>query len=201
MTNPTNQINLYHVRFLFDPACPWAFRAATWIQEVAEVIPLIITWEVFSLAYINRDQINTPYMAKLKRNQQALRLLAKSKEIKGEAGIGALYMEFGQAVHAHKKSLSDEAVLARALTKVGLSISLLAETRDDEALDQKLETSYANAIESGAFGVPTMYINTEEPFYGPLIDSIPTGYEAIKLWEHVSALISLPYFFELKRNR
>lgn len=190
----------FHIRFLFDPACPWAYQASLWIREVAEVLPLDIKWELFSLEFINRDQGNARQMERLQQNRQALRLLARAGEIEGQAGIDALYLELGRARHERKEMLSDEGVLARALAVVGLPITLLAETREDPELDARLEKGYAAAMAAQAFGVPTLFINgSDVPFYGPLIDTVPTGIEAARLWEHVSALAALPYFYELKR--
>lgn len=203
MTNRSNksQENL-HVRFLFDPACPWAYRASLWIREVAELLPLEVEWQVFSLEHINRGAADERYLAKLRKNRQALRLLARAREIEGQAGIDALYLELGRAVHDGKERLGDEATLARALSTVGLPVTLLAETREDPDLDSRLEASYQAALDSKAFGVPTLFINySEQPIYGPLIDKVPQGYEAVQIWEHVSSLAAYPYFYELKRTR
>ena len=196
----SNQSNDHQsVRFLFDPACPWAYRASLWIREVAEMLPLQVSWELFSLEYVNRERLEGPSLERLRQNRQALRLLSRAKEIEGNAGIDALYLELGQAVHVRQESLGDEAVLARALTNVGLPLTVLAETREDPRLDSQLESSYASAVADKVFGVPTLYVNeSQKPFYGPLISSVPTGYDAAKLWEHVSGLATLPYFYELK---
>jgi 2-hydroxychromene-2-carboxylate isomerase len=196
----SNQSNDHQsVRFLFDPTCPWAYRASLWIREVAEMLPLQVSWELFSLEYVNRERLEGPSLERLRQNRQALRLLSRAKEIEGNAGIDALYLELGQAVHVRQESLVDEAVLARALTNVGLPLTVLAETREDPRLDSQLESSYASAMAAKVFGVPTLYVNeSQKPFYGPLISSVPTGYDAAKLWEHVSGLATLPYFYELK---
>jgi 2-hydroxychromene-2-carboxylate isomerase len=196
----SNQSNDHQsVRFLFDPTCPWAYRASLWIREVAEMLPLQVSWELFSLEYVNRERLEGPSLERLRQNRQALRLLSRAKEIEGNAGIDALYLELGQAVHVRQESLGDEAVLARALTNVGLPLTVLAETRKDPRLDSQLESSYASAVAAKVFGVPTLYVNeSQKPFYGPLISSVPTGYDAAKLWEHVSGLATLPYFYELK---
>lgn len=190
------------VRFLFDPTCPWAYRASLWVREVAEVLPLEVEWEPFSLEYVNRSRLAGPELEKARRTRHAMRLMARAFELEGHAGIDALYLELGKAVHERKEDLSDEAVLARVLSSTGFSLALLAETRKDEQLDAKLEKSYARAEQDQAFGVPTLYINENpRPFYGPLISSVPSGYEAGKLWEYISGLTSLPYFYELKRSR
>ena len=41
------------VDFYFDVSCPWAWRTALWIREVAKVRPIQVTWKFLSLAKIN----------------------------------------------------------------------------------------------------------------------------------------------------
>ena len=90
----SNQSNDHQsVRFLFDPTCPWAYRASLWIREVAEMLPLQVSWELFSLEYVNRERLEGPSLERLRQNRQALRLLSRAKEIEGNAGIDALYLE------------------------------------------------------------------------------------------------------------
>jgi hypothetical protein len=93
-------------------------------------------------------------------------------------------------------------MLEMALQGVGLPLSIIEETQMDPELDEHLDCIYAAAVSHGAFGVPTLYLDdSQTPFYGPLIEVIPSVEEAGQLWDHVSALIKLPYFFELKRGR
>ena len=41
------------VDFYFDVSCPWAWRTALWIREVAKVRPIQVNWKFLSLAKIN----------------------------------------------------------------------------------------------------------------------------------------------------
>ena len=199
MTYPGKPHNL---RFLFDPICPWAYQASLWIREAAEVRPLNVEWGLLSLEFINRDTKDDEYLAPLRRNRLTFRLLERARQIGGNQVLDDLYLVIGEARHEWKRSLTDRKMLAEALSGVGLPLSLIDETRVDPELDEQLDDAYAVAVSQGAFGVPTLYLDdSQTPFYGPLIEVIPTGEEAGQLWDHVSALIELPYFFELKRSR
>lgn len=191
-----------HVRFLFDPACPWAYRASLWIREAAKTRPLEIEWGLLSLEYINRNQMEAAYLNLLRENRWAMRLLAKARQVSGNQAMGDLYFAVGKARHERQQALNDLKVLAGALEQAGLPADLLEESRVDDGLDAKLEQDYARTVKLGAFGVPTLFLdNGSSPFYGPLIDVVPRGEEAGKLWDYVSGLMQMPYFYELKRSR
>jgi 2-hydroxychromene-2-carboxylate isomerase len=191
-----------HVRFLFDPVCPWAYRASLWIRAAAKTRPLAIQWELLSLEYINRDKMKAAYLDILRQNRWAMRLLARGRQVGGNQAMDDLYLALGKARHERLQTLDEPKILASALKQAGLPANLLEESRVDNDLDAKLEVDYAQAVSLGAFGVPTLFLDKgSSPFYGPLIDVVPRGEEAGKLWDYVSGLMQLPYFYELKRNR
>ena len=198
----TNSDVTHHVRFLFDPICPWAYQASLWIREVAKVRPLNIEWGLLSLEFINRDTKDDEYLAPLRRNRRTIRLLEHTRQVGGNQALDDLYLDIGEARHERNRSLTDQKMLEKALASAGLPISLLEATRTNQEIDEQLELAYAQATAQGAFGVPTLFLNDgQTPFYGPLIEIVPSGEEAGQLWDHTSALISLPYFYELKRGR
>lgn len=198
----TKSASPHRVRVLFDPVCPWAYRASLWIREVTKVRPLKVEWRILSLEYVNRDKKDDVHLALLRRNRRTLRLLERARQMAGEETFVDLFLRIGEARHEQRRSLTDKKMLETALEKTGMPLRLLSETQNDPKLDAELEASYADAVFQGAIGVPTLYVDGgQTPFYGPIIDTVPTGKEAVALWEHVRALIQLPCFYELKRNR
>jgi len=190
------------VRFLFDPDCPWAWRASLWVREVARARPLAIEWGLLSLEYVNRDRKDNPQALHQRKTGHALRLLARARQIAGNEGIDALYLAIGEARHDEQQALDDENMLAQAVARAGLPAALVHSTSADRAFDAELEAGYAQACAGGAFGVPTLYIDgSEVPYYGPLIAAVPDGDEAVELWDHVVGLTRLRFFYELKRKR
>lgn len=191
-----------HVRFLFDPVCPWAYRASLWIRAAANARSLDIEWGLLSLEYINRNKMEAAHLRLLRQNRWAMRLLANAAQAGGNRALGELYLAVGKARHERLQALDDPKILAAALEQAGLPAQLLEESRVDDNLDANLEGDYAQAVRLGAFGVPTLFLDdTGSPFYGPLIDVVPQGEETGELWDCVSGLMQLPYFYELKRNR
>ncbi|WP_029214517.1 DsbA family protein [Kallotenue papyrolyticum] len=189
------------LRFLFDPACPWAWRAALWIRVTARLRPLSITWELLSLTELNRERLDAAGLERAQRRQPALRLLQAAGMQHGNAALDRLYAALGQAVHAARCSLEQRATLADALRAAELPEALLAAC-DDTTLDQRIVARARQAMAEGAFGVPTLYLADQSaPFFGPVLDPAPTGEVAGQLWDHLVALASTPGFYELKRAR
>ena len=71
--------------FWFDPLCPWAWMTSRWILEVEKVRDISVKWNLFSLAYLNRDKdVPEEYKARLARSWHCTRVIAaaqKAKEI------------------------------------------------------------------------------------------------------------------------
>ncbi len=197
MTQATTQ----RVRFLFDPACPWAWRAARWIREAARYRPIAIAWEVLSLTELNRERMDAAALERAARRQPALRLLVRAREQFGNEGIDRLYATLGDAIHGRNCSGEDRATLETALREAELPESLLA-THDDQRIDEIIARAATVAMRSGAFGVPTLYFDDNPaPYFGPVIDPPPAGEDAARLWDHLAGLATMSCFYELKRPR
>ncbi|MDP9351833.1 MAG: DsbA family protein [Chloroflexota bacterium] len=190
------------LRFLFDPACPWAWRTSQWVRNARKERPIQVEWELFSLEYANREGGNEGYLERARRNRVALRLLHLAREHNGSDGIDRLYEALGKARHERGQVLHDPQVLSAALREAGLDEAMLDAATQQTDLDETLEDGYQAAEETGAFGVPTLYFGKEKtPYFGPVIDPVPDNEEAAKLWDNLSGLAEQPYFFELKRPR
>lgn len=190
------------LRFMFDPACPWAWRASLWIRNVRNHRPVDVEWGLFSLEYANRESTDEKYLSGVRRGRLALRLLHLARERAGNDAIDRLYLALGQARHERSEALDDPRVLVGALAEAGLDPSLLEEAQVRTELDGALQREYEAAEKTGAFGVPTLYFQEDDtPYFGPVIDPVPDGQEAVALYENLSGIARLPYFFELKRPR
>jgi 2-hydroxychromene-2-carboxylate isomerase len=191
-----------HIRFLFDPACPWAWRTSLWIREVMNVRPVTVEWQVFSLEYVNQPYQDEEKRVQAEQRRPALHILERVRREAGNDGIDSLYRALGNAVHMQAQSLAEQETLRAALLEAELSPDLLNDPYDITALDAELNAQYEQARSHGAFGVPTLYFNrSNTPYFGPVIDAVPTGEQAGELWDHVVWMAQQSYFYELKRLR
>jgi predicted DsbA family dithiol-disulfide isomerase len=186
--------------FYTDPSCPWAWRTALWIREVEKVRPIQVTWKFLSLAKLNAagDYSRDSHTA----SHATFPLLARARERFGNDAVCRLYMALGQARHERKESLGDPAVIERALTEAGLDPAWRTEAAAEPGMEERIMAEHQDGVERlKAFGVPTLSINGQRGFFGPVINSVPTGEDAGELWDHIAWLAARDDFFEYKRSR
>ena len=98
------------------------------------------------------------------------------------------------------KPIEKETII-EALKIANLDASLI-DAYDSKDFDQDLRDSTKAALDLVGSDVGTPVISVEGvAFFGPVITPAPKGAEALKLWDGVVAVASVPGFFELKRTR
>jgi 2-hydroxychromene-2-carboxylate isomerase len=121
--------------------------------------------------------------------------------------IDRLYLAVGEAAHTRKEDIGQADIVDAALQSVGLDPSLRAEAMEDSTTLADVLRSHEEAVALGGFGVPTLVLFSETQTYpekgtfGPVISAVPEGEDAGDLWDHMTALLQRPEFFELKRSR
>ena len=189
------------VDFWFDPSCPWAWMTSRWVDEVARLRNLNVTWHVMSLAVLNEDQdVSADYAAFFPRALKYTRLVAAAAELHGQPTVKALYDALGTQIHPGGSDNPDE-VIPAALAEVGLPASFAAFADSDE-YDPQMRASHFDGINRVGqdVGTPVIAVNGVA-FFGPVISPAPMGDAALSLWDGVVALASYDGFFELKRSR
>ena len=188
-------------QFWFDPVCPWAWMTSRWILEVEKVRDIDVKWNLFSLAYLNRDkELPEDYKSKLIRSWHCTRVIAAAQRERGESITLPLYTAISSRIHLQKMEVNKE-LFEAALTEVGLSPSLAA-AMDDESLNPLIIESHERGIKlvGNDVGTPIIAVG-DAAFFGPVISPAPKGEEAGKLWDGVVGVASYPGFFEIKRSR
>lgn len=190
------------VRFHFDPRCPWAWQTSKWMRDVAARNDLDVEWRLFSLATINaakgdEDSLLDPEA----KGTTALRTLAMVRREVGNDAIGRLYEAVGTRIHDHSEPVEGPTFRA-ALEDAGLDQSIVERAMADDSTAEEVRADHEAAVsEVGAFGVPTIVLESGKGIFGPVLSSPPPQAEADQLWFMLRGLIEMDGFFELKRER
>jgi hypothetical protein len=169
--------------------------------EVEKVRDVRTTWHVMSLVVLNEDrEVNGDYREWLKAGMGPVRVLVAAEQKFGNEVLLPLYTAMGERKHLAKEELT-RPVVEEALEAAGLPRDL-AEAFDDESFDAAVRTSHQGAMDLVGEDVGTPTISFQgSAFFGPVINRVPRGEDAGRLWDGAVTVASFPEFFELKRTR
>ena len=189
------------VDFWFDPACPWAWMASRWIDEVTrQRAGIDVEWHVMSLAVLNgfdEDEHKREKMAVLYRNAAIAN--AVQTEL-GNETLKKFYDEIGRRNHNEGRE-GERGVAEEAAEAAGIPAELL-ERADSGDFDASLRESHRAGIALVGQDVGTPILSVDGvAFFGPVISPAPKGEQALQLFDGVVAAAGVDGFFELKRSR
>lgn len=176
------------------------------MTDVASDRDITVIFKPFSLAIKNDVLVNnddSPYAPQARLTHQVLRVMESVRKEYGDEMVGTLYAQVGKKIHIDEDETIDW--LPEVLESLKIDAAHL-DAREDVSYDAVIETSMQEAFDvcGTDIGTPVIRVETSEGprgFFGPVISELPEHEEGLALWDGISAMISFPNFFELKRTR
>ena len=214
------------IDFYFDPLCPFAWITSRFVEEVREPRELDVQWRFISLAILNAEKQRASdeavaagkeptmpayYRSVMTNSVGLLRVAAAVRDGLGNEGVARYYTAAGTLIHneGRGKELREGAdvqvLLKEVLERADLPAEL-AEAAVDYRWDAVVaeETSLALERTGKDVGTPIITFDMDRPgessLFGPVINRIPRGDEALKLWDALATITSIPGMSELKRT-
>lgn len=192
-----------HVRFWFDPACPFCWITSRWLVRVATQREVTIEWSPISLLLKNGTREGEPFFAEVTASHGMLRTVEALRAAGQGHRIGELYTELGRVLHVEGTTVDLRAVL----TGLGLDPAFAA-AADDAEHDAAVRTSMDEglALVGDAVGTPIIAVDRPDGtgrigLFGPVITELPDVEASLRLWDGFLAMVATDGFFELKRTR
>jgi len=193
----TTVVDLY-----IDPVCPYTWVVACWLREVGRLREVDVRHHVMSLHLLNADGVlQNRYRGMVGPSRVATAVVTHH----GPEALRAWHGEFGDRIFDHWRYPTPReyrAATLEALTATGLPTDL-ADAAASDAYDAALRRSTDEAILPVGLdaGTPVVHLDGAA-FFGPILNAVPLGDAAQRLFDGITALTASPvFFFELKRTR
>jgi len=202
------------IEFFFDPMCPWAWITSRWVKEVAGQRDLEVDWRFISLERLNESKLDSfpeAYGTMSALGRRLHRISARVRSDRGNEGVDAFYTACGELLHPGGRGVAmwrggePGDVAGEALAAAGLPAEWAdAATDDDWDAEIDEETDLAIARAGDDVGTPIITFDTSRPdeatMFGPVINRIPRGEEAVALWDAMWVVARTPGMAEFKRS-
>jgi hypothetical protein len=203
------------INFYFDPLCPFAWMTSKWVRIVTAQRGYRVDWRFISLRMINSQvdydaHFPAGYEEGHTSGLRLLRVAARARAEHGRAAVGPFYEAVSSEIFDSPGAAGltpavrgSRAFTEPLLAQAGLPADL-ADALDDARWDEEIRAEGEEALSLTGRDVGTPIIQFSPPagtaLFGPVISRLPAPEDAVRLWDHVTALAGFPGFAELKRS-
>ena len=192
------------VDFWFDPVCPYSWIGSRWLLQVEQRRPLDIRWHTMSLYLLNERRTDDPSYVEYLRHVTGVARVATAAMPLGGDSLRDLYTAFGAQIFdrwRYPAPTECRAAVETALALAGLPVELIqAFDRPDHEAELRRSHEEGIALVGDEAGTPLTRVNGVA-FFGPILNSIPRGEDAERVFDGAILLAGFHDFFEIKRTR
>ena len=174
------------VDFYFDPVCPYAWIASRWLPEVEQHRAVALGFHVMSLRMLNENRdVDAGYLANTIRRCGPSRVAARRRGAFRRTGVCGTCTQHSGMPSSTTGDTQDElrTAMAGALQRTGLPGWLAAAAESTEHDDALRRSHNAGVAPVGReAGTPIIHIDGTA-FFGPVLNSIPQGSDALRVFD------------------
>jgi predicted DsbA family dithiol-disulfide isomerase len=197
----------YSVDVYFDYACPFAWAAQLWLDQVKDDLgeELDVTWRIFPLEQVNASDPDfkvwehpDPESSSTVRSFQAFH----AAQQQGDEAFRAFHAALFRKRHEEGRNLGRQQVLEAAAEEAGLDLARFRADLESDAVFERIERDYTEGRgELDVFGTPTIVFENGEAAYLKLnyrdMPEDPTAF----FRDFVSVVRDRPSVIEIKRPK
>jgi predicted DsbA family dithiol-disulfide isomerase len=195
----------YNVDVYFDYACPFAWAAQLWLDDVKEELGdrLDVTWRIFPLEQANAsdpdfriwEQPNDGKSSTLRSFQGF-----HAAKQQGDEAFKKFHASLFRKRHVDGRNLAGQAVLESAAEDAGLDMDRFRNDLTSDAVFRQIEEDFSHSqSELSVFGTPTIVFENDEGAYLKLnytdMPSDPVEF----FYDFVGTVRDRPSVIEIKR--
>jgi hypothetical protein len=193
------------VTLYVDPVCPYTWVASCWLLEVERHRAIDLGLRPMSLRLLNEGRVvDDGYRANIDISSGPSRVAAAIDVTHGPEALRAWHAAFGARIFdrwRYPDRAEYDAATEEALAATGLPAGLARAAGSGE-YDEALRRSHVEgtAPVGADGGTPVVHVDGAAVF-GPVLNAVPRGAEALRVFDGMRLLAGCPDFFELKRTR
>jgi hypothetical protein len=201
-TSPRQRVR---VDLYLDPICPYTWVASRWLLEVEQQRDTDLQFHVMSLRILNEDRVlGADYQAIIEASTGPSRVATAVSVNHGPEALRAWHTAFGSEIFDHWRypdPAEYHTAAEHALAATGLPVEL-ASVADSTKYDEPLRRSHTEGAAPVGVdaGTPVIHIDGAA-FFGPVLNAVPRGADAVRVFDGVRLLAGSADFYELKRTR
>ena len=166
------------------------------MRDVRDQLDLTVNWKFFSLEEINLQAGKKhPWEREWSYGWSMMRIGVLLRRIDMEL-LDKWYAVAGRALHVDGNRPHNPDVARHLLEQIGADPAIVDQSIADLSTHDEIKAEHDRVVDTGGFGVPTLFFPDGQAFFGPVLLDPPTGESGLRLWNAVTTWLEFPHLYD-----